>query len=190
MTLFLNYVEIGLKGPPTSKLEEENVCVCVCTRIRVCPPPPQTQFICVSWPYILLSHQSVRAHLVGVCYEQISVTRCQNGVVRWLCQHWDSIPRNWTSSSIIQQKLLKRYICYLMCRKSCHPLIKKKKKERKPSLSVNNSLKEKIVIQKKLLFTLYRELEKDSLLIQCTKILIIDLSCNHYFRQFIQLNWL
>lgn len=30
MTLFLNYVEIGLKGPPTSKLEEENVCVCVC----------------------------------------------------------------------------------------------------------------------------------------------------------------
>lgn len=99
------------------------------------------------------------------------------------CQLWSSIPRTRQADIGAQQKLLNRSDCFLMCRGSCHPLIEKK-------IPLIKSLKRKLVFQKKSLSASYRELGKDSLLIPCPQILIIDWLCSHYFRQFIQLNCL
>lgn len=99
------------------------------------------------------------------------------------CGLWSSIPRTWQADTGAQQKLLNRSVCFLMCRGSSHPLIEKK-------IPLIKSLKRKLVFQKKSLSASYRELGKDSLLIPCTQILIIDWLCSHYFRQFIQLNCL
>ena len=151
-------------------------------------PPCKLQFVCVFWPCVLLPHKSIRAHLVGVWYEQISVTRYQSGGDRLqLYQHWDSIPRKWTSNSIIHQELLDGYVHYVMYRESCHPL----KKEIPLINSRLKRKKKKTVFQKKLLFTSSRELGKDNFIDLAHKntyqILIIDLACNHYFRHSIQL---
>lgn len=81
-TLLLKYVENPLFERASSKPTWRRQYVW--THASVHPHPPDSSLY-VSWPYILLSHQSVRTDLVGVWYEQVSVTGYQNGGDRfWL----------------------------------------------------------------------------------------------------------
>ena len=136
-------------------------------------PPCKLQFVCVFWPCVLLPHKSIRAHLVGVWSEQISVTRYQSGGDRLqLYQNWDSIPRKWTSNSIIHQELLEGYVHYVMYRESCHPL-----KKEIPLINSRLKRKRKKRFSRRSYFLLHPgSLEKIILLIWLTKILIKYLS--------------